>query len=463
MQPIKLPSLPIAGNYNSIDPLDGRYYDAEGTQFLSERSQIAYYAYVEAALAHTLAEFGVCSQEIAEKIEEATRQVTAEEVYSEEQTTNHHTKALVNAIKNHLDDDAKPFVHFGATSFDIVSTGEALQLRTVTQELIIPRLRELLQTLLAMVDQYADTPQVGRTHGQHAAPITFGFAIAGHLSRLGGSMNSLQVLSSKLPGKFSGSVGGYNALGVLVDDPIAFEESLLAKLGLQPAPHSTQIVPAEYTVRLLDELTITAGIMANLSRDMRHLQRNEIAEVRERFEPGQKGLEHKRNSWSFENVISMAKQVTGQLVNANLNISSEHQHDLTDSASSRFYTITFASVASMAKRLNNVMSKLEIDEENMQRNLHLAEGAIAAEPLFLLLEKYGHPNAYEASKAIAHTAIESQQSLYDAVSTTPAIGQYWQKCTDKERQLIQRPEDTYTGLAAKKARSVYNFWHDKLL
>lgn len=466
MKPIKLPSLPIAGNYNSLDPLDGRYYDADIAGYLSERSRIAYYAYVEAALAHTLAEFGICSQEIADKIETASQQITAEEVYSEEQTTNHHTKALVNAIKNHLDDDAKPFVHFGATSFDIVSTGEALQLRGVTQELVIPRLRELIETLLALTEQYADTTQVGRTHGQHAVPITFGFAIAEYVSRLGNSMNSLQVLSSKLPGKFSGAVGAYNALSVFIDDPIAFEESLLGKLNLPIAPYSTQIIPAEYTVRLLDEMAVAANIMANLSHDMRHLQRTEIAEVRERFEPGQTGsstMAHKRNPWNFENVISMSKQVTAQIINANLNISSEHQRDLTDSASSRFYAIPIASVASMAKRLNRVMSKLEVDEENMQRNLHMTGGAIAAEPLYLLLEKYGHTTAHEASKAIAHKALELHQPLYVVAETSKEIEEYWAKFTPQEKSFIEHPETAYTGLAATKARNVYNFWHDKLL
>src|SRR3990167_10187421 len=119
MNPITLPTVNPSGDYSSLDPLDSRYYDAEVAQYLSERSRIAYYAYIEAALAHTLADFGVCSPEIAQRIEEASQKVTAEQVYEHEKTTNHHTKALVNSIKDHLDDEAKPFVHYGATSFDI--------------------------------------------------------------------------------------------------------------------------------------------------------------------------------------------------------------------------------------------------------------------------------------------------------------------------------------------------------
>jgi len=430
LAPITLPTIDETGQYSALDPLDSRYFDKETAKYLSERSRIAYYAYVEAALAHTLADFGVCSQEIADKIDAASRLVTAEEVYEHEKVTNHHTKALVNSIKDHLDDDAKPFVHFGATSFDIISTGEAYQLRTTVHELIVPRLRALIETLLDLTDKYADTIQVGRTHGQHAVPITFGFLMAGYVSRLGGSMNSLQILADKLPGKFSGAVGAYNALSVFVDDPMKFEATLLENLGLPVAPYSTQIAPAEYTIRLMDELAITAGIMANLSHDMRHLQRTEIAEVRERFEPGQTGsstMAHKRNPWNFENVISMSKQVTAQLINANLNISSEHQRDLTDSASSRFFAISLASVASMAQRLNRVMGKLEVDEEAMNRNLHLTGGAIAAEPLYLLLEKHGHTQAHEATKTIAHAAMEKGVTLFEAAANNGEIQRLLEK------------------------------------
>lgn len=465
MNPITLPTVANSGDYNSLDPLDGRYYDPEIAKYLSEKSRIAFYAYVEAALAHTLAEFGVCSQEIADKIDAATRLVTVEEVYEEEKVTNHHTKALVNAIKNHLDDDAKPFVHFGATSFDIISSGEALQLKTTVRELVIPRLKELMTTLLDLTEQYADTTQIGRTHGQHGVPITFGFALAGYTARLGGTMQALDALAGELPGKFSGAVGSYNALSVFIDDPMKFEETILGKLNIPVAQFSTQIAPAEYTIRLLDELAIAAGIMANISHDMRHLQRTEIAEVRERFEPGQTGsstMAHKRNPWNFENVISMSKQVTAQIINANMNISSEHQRDLTDSASSRFFAISIASVASMTKRLNKVMSKLEVDDEAMQRNLGLTGGAIAAEPLYLLLEKHGHTTAHEASKTVAHAAMEQGISFAEAVQQNEELNAYWQKFTETEKQFIEAPEKYYTGRAAEKAKKLASYWRNAL-
>ncbi len=464
MKPISLPAVDDKPNFSSIDPLDGRYFDSETAKYLSERSRIAYQAYVEAALAHALAETGICSQEIADEIEESAAKVTAEAVSEAEKTTKHDVKALVNTIKAGISDEAKPYVHFGATSYDIVATALSLQLRDATAELVIPRLIELEKTLLKLTKRYAETVQIGRTHGQHAVPITFGFAIAEYVSRIGASISSLKVLSSKLPGKFSGAVGAYNALSVFVDDPQAFEKSVLDKLNIEAAPYSTQIIPSEYYVRLIAELSVAANVMANLGNDMRHLQRTEIAEIRESFDPNQTGsstMAHKRNPISFENVVSLSKQVTSQLVNANLNISSEHQRDLTDSASARFYAVALATVASMADRLNKAMSKIEVDEDNMQKNLHMSQGAIAAEPLYLLLEKYGHTTAHEVSKALSHQALEKNVSLYEVVSQDQGIAEYFNKFTDSERQILQTPETAYTGLASKKAIQVHDFWSER--
>lgn len=461
MKPISLPEPPKEQNFYAIDPLDSRYYDVETALYLAESSRLAYQAYVESALAHTLAEAGICSSTVAEAIEKAASNVRAADVYKEEQTTKHDVKALVNCIKAGVNDDAKPYVHFGATSYDVVATASALQLRDAAQKVVIPRLKQLLKTLIVLAEEHAETTQIGRTHGQHAVPITFGFAMAEYVSRLGSTTEALEALCGELVGKFSGAVGAYNALGIFVDDPLAFEKAVLAKVNLQPAEYSTQIVPPEPTVRLMDELAIAAGIMANLANDMRHLQRSEIAEVHEKFEPGQTGsstMAQKKNPINFENVVSLSKQVLAQAVNANQNLSSEHQRDLTDSASTRFYTISLACVASMAKRLNDAMSKLGVDTGAMQRNLKLSGGAIAAEPLYLLFEKYGHTQAHEKSKALAHKALEQNTSLIKVITSDPEASEYWNKFTAEEKKIIEAPELHYTGLAAQKAKAICRKW-----
>lgn len=465
MKPINLPQVSNQPMHDAIDPLDSRYYDPEIAKHLSERSSIAYKAYVEAALAYTLADAGICSAADAEAIEAACAKVTAEEVAEEEKSTKHDIKALVNVIKKHAGQDAGRYVHFGATSYDIVSTAISLQYKTATNELIVPRAKELLKTLAELTERYADTPQIGRTHGQHAVPITFGFALSEYVSRLKKSIHSVEWKAKKLRGKFSGATGSYNALSVFVDDPLEFEKAVLDKVGLKPAKISTQIVPPDNMVRLLDELAIMAGIMANLATDMRHLQRTEIAEIREKFEEGQTGsstMAHKRNPISFENVVSLHKQVLAQIVNANLNLVSEHQRDLTDSASARFYGVPVATVAVMLKRLNSAMSKIEVDEDNMKRNLEMSGGAIAAEPLYLLLAKYGHVSAHEKSKALAHKALDSNTPLVEVIAADAEAKEYWSKFTADEKKIIEEPQNNYLGLASQKAKVISETWAKKL-
>lgn len=461
LKPIQLPTPAPSLNFSSIDPLDGRYYDPIVATYLSEASRITYQAYVEAALAHTLADYDICSRSVANEIENAARGIDVMAVYTEEQTTKHDVKAIVNTIKSQISDTAKPYVHFGATSYDIVATASALQMKDALSTIIVPRLKELLGVLIGVCEQHSDTIQIGRTHGQHAVPVTFGFAIAEYVSRLGSSTKAIEDLSQQLVGKFSGATGSYNALSIFVKDPIEFETTVLAKLNLLPAEYSTQITPPEIMIRIIDELAIMGGIMANLSHDMRHLQRTEIAEVQERFEKGQTGsstMAHKRNPWNFENVISMSKQVLSQAVNANLNISSEHQRDLTDSASARFYTIVPASIASMTARLTKIMAKLEVNAEAMQQNLTLTGGAIAAEPLYLLLEKHGHIRAHEAAKELAHQALAAGKPLASVIEADKQARAYWDKLTPAERDIITEPEQFYTGLAAQKTRAIIKAW-----
>ena len=172
------------------------------SKYLSEQSRIVYQAYLEAALAHTLSESGICPASAAEEIERSARAIDISKVYEEEKTTRHDIKALVNVIKSNISDEAKPYVHFGATSYDIIANAQVLQLKDVTQDIVLPRLDGLIKILASLADEYAETPQIGRTHGQHGVPITFGFAIAEYVSRLSNTYAALKDLSGELKGKF---------------------------------------------------------------------------------------------------------------------------------------------------------------------------------------------------------------------------------------------------------------------
>lgn len=461
LQMPKLPNTATTPMFDAIDPLDSRYFDPEIAKHFSESSRIVYQAHVESALAQTLAEFKICPKSAANEISKAATKIKPQDVYHEEKTTKHDIKALVNCIKHQVSDKAKPYVHFGATSYDIISTANALQMRQAIDQLVIPRLEALLSTLISLSQKYANTPQIGRTHGQHAVPITFGFTLSEYVSRLGSSILSLQGLTNLLHGKFSGAVGAYNAMSLFADNPIKFETAVLAKLGLKPAPFSTQITPPEDMIRLLDEMTIASGVMANLAHDMRHLQRSEIAEIREKFDKDQTGsstMAHKRNPCNFENVASLHKQVTSQMMNANLNLISEHQRDLTDSASSRFYSITPACLCVMASRLTKVMERLEVDHQAMERNLMANANAIAAEPLYLLLEKHGHTDAHEKAKTLAHQALEKNIPLARLAASDKQTKPYWNKLSSSEKQVIKNPEKHYAGLAANKTLATVKRW-----
>jgi adenylosuccinate lyase len=455
-----------AERMEAISPLESRYADPEARLYLSEQTRTGYLACVEGALVQTLAEFGVCSGYIAHQITSACEEVRAQAVAAEEKTTRHDIKALINCISAHVNDEAKPFVHMAATSFDIVSPAEALRYREAVSGLLRPRFHSLLGNLVKLVERYAATPQIGRTHGQQAEPITFGFAIAQSLQRLGESVQIIGQAGQDLKGKFSGAVGAYNASAEIVGDPIAFEDAVLAKLGLEPVPISTQIAPPDDTVRLMNELAVAAGIMADLANDMRQLQRPEIAEAEEAFDrekqTGSSAMPHKRNPITFENVMGLNKVVQALVRIGHDNLISEHQRDLTDYSSSRFYAELFALVAIMAKRLGDAMAKVSIDEAKMVENLQMGGGKIASGLLQTALRKLDHPTAHDEGRRIMAAAEADNITFAMALERDRELAPYLARMDEATLEKLRKPELHYTGLAEEKARGVAAYWRQYL-
>lgn len=452
------------GVFDSLSPLDFRYWDEEVAEYLSENAFTRYKLRVETALVRTLARRGLCSQGVVREVEVACAQVTTEEVYGEEDRIHHDIRALVNCIGRKVSLLARSFVHRQATSYDIIDTANAARFRDVVLEVLVPSLVQLEGVLIGLVVREATTKQIGRTHGQHAVPITFGFAIAGFVSRLGGCIEKLQVCAKDLKGKFSGAVGAYNATYLFIDDPERFEREVLWELGLQPAEHSTQIVPPEVMARLLCEVTITAGVLADLANDMRQLQRTEIGEVGESFEGNQVGsstMPQKRNPINFENIVSGWKTVVSRIVTVFMDQISEHQRDLTNSASSRTYGEMIAYVVAMTKRMTRIMRKLEVDQENLARNLASQGDLILAEPLYLILADLGHPEAHETVRRLTLWAQKEQQSLVDIALGDPELEGYFGRMTPYQREALARPA-AYTGIAAQKAEAIASNWKKKL-
>ncbi len=452
--------------FDNISPLDYRYYlgDKEAFEslqpYLSETAAIRYLLAVEVALAETLAEKKICSKKAADEIAAAAGKVTAEEVYEEEKRIKHNIRALANCLRNKVSIESKPYVHFTATSNDIISTAESLRLKEATLKALLPMLIQLEKTLIAIARKEKETLQIGRTHGQHAEPITFGFTMASYVSRLGGRIAAVKAAAGNMRGKFAGAVGAYNASSLLIKNPEEFEASILEKLGLKPATHSTQIVEPEFANDLMHSIISAFGVMANIADDMRHLQRTEIGEVAEEFGKEQVGsstMPHKRNPINFENVKSLWKEFMPRMVTVYADQISEHQRDLTNSASSRFLPEIIAGTFVAAKRLDSAMRKLVVVKESLGKNFSMGRGMIAAEPAYILLAANGHPDAHEHVRKLTLIAQQQGKAFQDVLFNDQSSQVYLKKMTKQQIELLKNPE-RYTGIAAKKAEEVCAYW-----
>src|SRR5688500_9264895 len=303
--------------FDAISPLDYRFYGGDAKlygelhPYLSEEAAIRYKARVEGALARAMSKSGLCSERVADAIEKACHEIVPAEVAQEETKTRHDVRALVNVIQSKVPDDAKRFVHLGATSYDIVDTANALRYRECVEKVVVPRLARAVAVCIKIAETEAETGQIGRTHGRHAEPITVGFQFAEYVARLGERTVKLGDAARALPGKLSGAVGAYSAMGLLTDDARTLEKRFLASLGLHPRSSSTQIVEPEGWTDLAHACITALGVMAKCADDLRHLQRSEIGEIAEAFGAEQVGsstMPHKRNPVSFENVKSLWKR-----------------------------------------------------------------------------------------------------------------------------------------------------------
>ena len=456
--------------FDAISPLDFRYYGRnkkvfdELQQYLSEAAFIKYTLKVEVALTKTLAKNKICSEKIADEIERACKQVTPEQVYAEEDKIKHNIRAMANCIRNRVSEEAKPFVHFTATSYDIIATADALRYKDFTNNVLIPELLKFEYTLIKLALRERDTIQIGRTHGQHAEPITFGFSITQYVSRIGSSIIKLKKTANNLRGKMSGAVGAYNTSSLFFENPSKFEEEVLNVLGIKPSPISTQIVEAEFLVDYLSNIISTFGVIANLADDMRHLQRSEIAEVGELFDAKQVGsstMPQKRNPINFENVKSMWKEFMPRIVTVYMDQISEHQRDLTNSASMRFIPEVLAGFYVSVVRLNRIMTDLVVDEQNMQKNFELNKDMIIAEPLYILLAAHGHPDAHEYVREMTLKSQLTKQSLLSLIKKDKSIQAYFKKFSKKQLEILNNAEK-YTGIAAKKTEMICEYWKKEL-
>jgi adenylosuccinate lyase len=462
------------GIFSNISPLDHRYSVSDPALFaalsavLSEEASIGYCIRVECALVRALAAHGVGpGLRPADEAALATLEagITPDEVYAEEQKTQHNVRALVNVMARRLPATLAPLVHLGATSVDILDTAHALRCRDAACRVALPVLLDLEDELARLAREEAGTPQVGRTHGQHAVPITFGFAVAGYVSRLGKSIVRIRRAAGDLRGKLAGAVGSYNATSLLVADPAGLERDFLAALGLTASDCSTQLAEPEHLLGLLLELNTAFGIIANLADDLRHLQRSEIGEVREEFRETQVGsstMPQKRNPWNCEHVKSLWKAFAPRVVTFFMDQISEHQRDLTNSASGRFVADYIAGFASAASRMREVVRGLGVNRPRMGQNLRAGGDMVFSEALYILVAAGGGPDAHERVRKATLRAERSGERLLEVLRADAPL---WDQLSAgltragvADAAAFFSDPANYRGRAAEKAREVADQW-----
>jgi adenylosuccinate lyase len=461
--------------FDSASPFDARYYFADASffarlhPFVSEKAQVKYLARVEAALAQTLADHGVCTRAVAAEITRACDRVVPEEVYAEEARIQHNIRALVNCIRKDVSPAAQPYVHLFATSADIMDTARALCLKETNEQIIVPDLIALERRLIGLARAHAATPQMGRTHGQHAVPITFGFAVSLFVSRVGQRLEKIVEAGRNLRGKFAGAVGAYNALSLLrPDGPAQLEAALMGKLGLVTPEISTQVTQPEYICDYVYALDSCWGVFANIADDFRHLQRSELRELRDKkaADPntpivGSSTMPHKVNPKDFENVKSLWKAYMPRLMTVLMDQISEHQRDLTNSASMRFVTEFVAAFAYGMHRLSGTLDAIEPDAARMKELLDEGKDPITAEPLYICLALAGHPDAHEAARVLARDARIQKRTLADVIKGSKEIQPYLAKMTPEQRTILADPAQ-YLGASIQQTRSICDLWERKL-
>jgi adenylosuccinate lyase len=341
-----------------------------------------------------------------------------------EKETRHDVMAFVKNVAENLGDEGR-YVHFGVTSYDIVDTALSLLLRDAT-DIILNRCETLNAVIRRRAREHRDTVMIGRTHGIHAEPITFGFKLATWLDEMNHNVERLQQARVAVSvGQVSGAVGTHANIGPEV------EKYVCDSLGLSVAPISTQIIARDRHAQLMAALAILAASLERFATEIRNLARTEIREVQEYFAEGQKGssaMPHKRNPWNSETVTGLARVVRGNLIPMLESVATWHERDLTNSSVERVVLPDTTSLVDwMLVKFADILDTLIVYPENMRRNLEQMGGLVFSEQIMLALIATGlsREEAYtvaqrNAAKAWAgedfRTAVENDPVVRERLS-----------------------------------------------
>lgn len=355
-----------------VSPLDYRYGRERIKKIFSEEERIRYMLQVESAAAQAEAEFGLIPKEAFLDISDAvgSGRVNLDRIREIENETKHDMMALTRALAEKCPIGA-PYVHFGLTSNDVIDTATALQLRDFIP-ILLDDLLNLQNSMADLVRKYSAAPMLGRTHGQHASPITFGLKIAVYLSEVNRHIQRLSEARKRvLAGKTMGPVGTGASLG---EAALEIQDRVMEILNIFPEKAASQIVNRD---RYVEYLSILAGIATSLEKfatEIRNLQRPEINEVSEYFEKekqvGSSSMPSKVNPINSENVCSLSRMVRSFLVPEMESAVTWHERDLTNSAIERF-SIPYGSILSdyIVNKMTDIFRGLSVNVQRMRKNL----------------------------------------------------------------------------------------------
>ena len=396
-----------------------RYTLPEMAAVWSDEVRLGHWLEIELLAVEAWARLGKIPEEDARQVRERAS-FTVERVLALEQVTRHDVAAFVQCVAESVG-PAGRWVHFGMTSSDVLDTGLALQLRSAA-ELLLGRLERLLRVVKRMALEHRDTPMIGRTHGVHAEPTSFGHKLAVWAFELDRGRDRLRRAREVVSvGKLSGVVGTYAQL-----DP-RIEEEVCSNLGLLPAEASTQILQRDRHAEYLAALALLASSLDKFATEIRNLARTEVREVQEPFAPGQKGssaMPHKRNPVMCERVCGLARVIRANLQAALENVTLWHERDISHSSTERvILPDSTMALDFILKDFTDVLEGLRVFPERMRENLDVGGGLAFSQTVLLALVDRGlsRDDAYRIVQSAAAEAWDRGSSFRERIAADPEV------------------------------------------
>src|SRR6187397_3243914 len=409
-----------AGAATRIEPVIARYSRPAMTRVWSEEAKLETWLAVELAVLDAWAQLGTVPSSSARLVRERARVPTPEHVAELERTTNHDLAAFVDAVAVDLGPEGRWF-HYGLTSSDVLDTALALTLRAAG-ELVSEGLERAIRAVDARADEHRATVTIGRTHGIHAEPTTFGLKLLGWSFQLERDRERLDAaLAGMRVGKLSGAVGTY------ATTTPELERIACAALGLDPAPSSTQILQRDRHAEILTALAVLASSLDRFATEIRHLARTEVREVEEPFARGQKGssaMPHKRNPITAERICGIARVVRANSLVGLENVALWHERDISHSSAERIVLPdSFLAIDYMLDRFAWLVDGLVVREERMRENVASSFGLYFSQRLLLALveSRLTRDDAYQLVQRNAMRAWDEQIDFRSLVDADPEI------------------------------------------